>query len=237
MRWYGAVCALLLCVGVCAWEHAETGMWHADAAAKDLRKLLVDDTTFYVASLGSVSRDGEVVIGAEYFAPCFNASLANKVDGAHEGDLLFLALPVSENWRNALAPNATASVLIHSNADPSVVDVRHGITSPAGRLRWPPERPMWRKGMPSKARVNMHGTMTVVPSKHAASDELAACFRHYHPDAAAWAPGSPYSPHLAKWARFAPTRVYYVGGFGDEHYIGDIPLDLYRDEPPKLVVQ
>ena len=30
--------------------------------------------------------------------------------------------------------------------------------------------------------------------------------------------------------RFQPERIYYVGGFGDEHYIGWIDPALYRAE-------
>ncbi|WFD03439.1 hypothetical protein MOBT1_002128 [Malassezia obtusa] len=230
MIWGSWVALLVLCAAARAWETVEK-------AASDLRQLLVDDTTFYTASLGSVSNDGAMAISAEYYAPCFNASLTAQVDGAREGDLLFLALPVSGVWRGTLAPNASASLLVHANADPNVVDVRHSTTSPAGRQQWAPRRPEWRRGMPSKARTNMHGTMHVVPAGHPATDALQACFTHYHPDAAAWEPGSRLSPHLAKWARFAPERIYYVGGFGDEHYIGDIPVDMYRAETPSLYVQ
>ena len=32
----------------------------------------------------------------------------------------------------------------------------------------------------------------------------------------------------AYWARFDPHTVYFVGGFGDEHYIGYIPLQKYQ---------
>jgi len=33
----------------------------------------------------------------------------------------------------------------------------------------------------------------------------------------------------AFWARFDPHSIYYVGGFGSEHYIGYIPIDLYTE--------
>ncbi|WFD44603.1 hypothetical protein MPSI1_003271 [Malassezia psittaci] len=228
---WGPIASLLvLCSTVVAWESSEQ-------AAIDLRKLLQDDTTFFVASLGSVGKLGNVEIGAEYYAPCFNASTSRMLTNASDGDLLFLALPVSSNWRNVLAPNASASVLIHSNSDPQVVDVRHSIKTPADRLQWTPDRPSWRKGMPSKARVNLHGTMHTISDDHPAIDTLASCFLKYHPDAAIWKPGSRTSPHLAKWTHFAIESIYYVGGFGDEHYIGQIDLDQYRNEARKFVIQ
>lgn len=205
-----------------------------------MRTLLHDEATHFVASLATTTKSDPPIalIGAEYYAPCFNHSLASTVKGAREGDLLFLALPVSENWRNALAPNATASVFVGANPDPDVVDPRHSTISAAGRMHWEHGRPAWRKGMPSKGRANLHGKMHLVPASPAA-DPLAACFTAYHPDAAAWKPGSRMSPHLAKWARFEVERIYYVGGFGDEHYIGTIPLDVYRNtsSAPPLVIQ
>lgn len=206
------------------------------AAAADLRRLLVDDTTFFVASLASVAPDGGVAIGSEYFAPCFNASLAARVDGAYEGDLLFLALPVSQNWRNVLEPNATASVLIGANPDPDVVDVRHSTHTAAGRMHWTPGRAEWRKGMPSKARAHLRGTMTPLSSEDSVPT-LAQCFADHHPDATAWIPGSKLSPHYARWVRFHPEHIYYVGGFGDEHFIGVLPTEVYRSESPRLYVQ
>ncbi|TFY80483.1 hypothetical protein EWM64_g3527, partial [Hericium alpestre] len=36
----------------------------------------------------------------------------------------------------------------------------------------------------------------------------------------------------AYWARFDPQSVYFVGGFGDEHFIGYIPLDVYQATVP-----
>lgn len=208
-------------------------------AARDVRTLLDDDTTFYVASLASVAAaDAPIAqIGAEYFAPCFTPAWDGWEEAGSEGDLLFLALPVSPNWRTALAPNATATVLVHANPDPRVVDMRHSTTSSAGRVHWESGRPLWRKGMPSKGRTSMTGQMHVIEAPAASTAALAKCFTHYHPDAAAWMPGSRASPHVARWARFTPEHIYYVGGFGDEHYIGTVPLGIYRKPRQALVMQ
>jgi len=59
--------------------------------------------------------------------------------------------------------------------------------------------------------------------------QMSSCFLARHPDAKWWVPGRKGAPHVAWWARFDPDAVYYVGGFGDEHYIGRIPVDLYRN--------
>ena len=115
----------------------------------------------------------------------------------------------------------------------NTVDVRHGHMSPAGRLHWPENRPEWRRGMTSKGRMTMYGHMHLVTHSESI-DTLGNCFVAHHPDAAAWVPGSPKSPHIAKWVRFSPAEIHYVGGFGDEHFIGSVDMDLYRSVKPAL---
>lgn len=114
-----------------------------------------------------------------------------------------------------------------SNPDPEVVDVRHSHETAAGRLVWNDGRPVWRKGMYAKARVTMQGTMHHLGQR--ISPKLEACFFQYHADAKAWAPNSKLSPHMASWVRFSPKKIHYVGGFGDEHHVGDIGVKDYRE--------
>lgn len=40
-------------------------------------------------------------------------------------------------------------------------------------------------------------------------------------------PGNPI--HESEWVAFEVERVYWVGGFGDREFIGDIPVELYRN--------
>ncbi|PKI84826.1 hypothetical protein MVES_000877 [Malassezia vespertilionis] len=165
-------------------------------------------------------------VGAEYYAPCFTPDMLDQVSNARPGDLLFLALPVSENWRSLVDTNKTASVFVGPNPDPHVVDVRHSDRSISGRVHWAKDRPVFRKGMASKARSALYGKMVSLPTTAPYLDALHACFVQHHPDAEAWVPGSRKSPHVAQWVRFTPHRIYYVGGFGDEHYIGDLDMDI-----------
>ena len=63
------------------------------------------------------------------------------------------------------------------------------------------------------------------------SDDVASlsnCFVKHHPDAEAWKPGASESPHTAFWVRFSPHEIHYVGGFGDEHFIGAVDMQQYR---------
>lgn len=220
------VCAALSATSL-AW-----GIENSEQVAFQARALLVDDTTFFVGSLATTKNDSAVV-AHEYFAPCFTS--ANNHSAANPGDLLFIALPISEQWRLSLQQNKEVSFAVASSANMEVVDPRHGQYSPAGRLQWTPDRPMWRRGMASKNRLIMKGHMHLLEDT-AANESLSKCFLTHHPDAAAWQPGSIESPHTAKWARYAPNSIHYVGGFGDEHFIGDVDMELYKSVELRLNV-
>ncbi|KAI0630380.1 pyridoxamine 5'-phosphate oxidase-domain-containing protein [Trametes polyzona] len=118
------------------------------------------------------------------------------------GSLTLLFLPISRHSQNVLqSPAHAASITIAS--DP-----------PAAR----------------RPRVALIGNVTVFPVLEHTPDLAAiqACYIAQHPDARWWLPG-PREPHVAYWARFDPHTVYFVGGFGDEHYIGYVPLELYQN--------
>ncbi|CEH18546.1 FMN-binding split barrel [Ceraceosorus bombacis] len=72
--------------------------------------------------------------------------------------------------------------------------------------------------------------MQDIPSSHISSSQK--CFTHHHPDASHWVPGSD-SPHLAKFVRFEVQKVYRVGGFGDESWIGWIDAEEWRRTRPE----
>lgn len=221
------IAALLVVVlAVCAFAR-ET---QRDGAAQ-LQALLVDDTTHYIGTLSAVAPNAtHAVAGAEYYAACFGAE--------HAGDLLMLALPVSSVWRTVLDEPVTASLHVTSSADPAVVDLRHSVRQASGRDAWDPSRPAWRRGLASKGRATMYGRVHSID----ASDEQIQCFVEHHPDAAAWVPGAAESPHRAVWARYSPETIHWIGGFGDEHYIGAIERETYIDawqpaERARFVVQ
>ncbi|WFD19645.1 hypothetical protein MCAP1_001881 [Malassezia caprae] len=213
----------LLLVGVfvahCfAWESNKT-------AAHDARTLLVDEQTHYISSVATVDEDHKAVLAYEYYAPCFEDS--------HAADLLYLVLPVSQLWHRVLAASPmTATVAVASSPSVDDVDLRHANVSRSGRIQWDPMRPMWRRGMASKSRLTMSGTMHRLAMEPAEMEKLSECFVAHHPDARMWLPGSKQSPHTAFWLRFSPSSVYYVGGFGDEHFIGNLDMDAFRAAVP-----
>ncbi|KAI9062874.1 hypothetical protein FKP32DRAFT_1612125 [Trametes sanguinea] len=117
------------------------------------------------------------------------------------GSLALLFLPISRHSQNILhSPTHAASISIWSDR-PSA----------------------------SRPRVSLIGNVTVFPDLRLTPDlaRIQACYLDHHPDARWWLPG-PREPHVAYWARFDPHSVYFVGGFGDKHYIGYIPLDMYQ---------
>jgi len=201
-----------------AWESNKT-------SAHDARTLLVDEQTHYISSVATVDEDHKALLAYEYYAPCF--------EGAYAADLLYLVLPVSQLWRRVLATSPmSATVAVASSPNQDDVDLRHANISRAGRIQWDAARPMWRRGMASKSRLTMYGTMHRLAMEPGAMDKLSECFVAHHPDARMWLPGSEESPHTALWMRFSPSSVYYVGGFGDEHFIGHLDMEAFRAAIP-----
>ncbi|EIW83140.1 hypothetical protein CONPUDRAFT_51896 [Coniophora puteana RWD-64-598 SS2] len=82
------------------------------------------------------------------------------------------------------------------------------------------------------------GTVTVYENAKDVPDReaLQACYLAAHPDAEWWLPEDEEAAHISYWARFDPHHVYFVGGFGDEHFIGYVPLDMYREALPSRKV-
>ncbi|QRW24240.1 pyridoxamine 5'-phosphate oxidase family protein [Rhizoctonia solani] len=91
------------------------------------------------------------------------------------------------------------------------------------------------RGPAATARVALMGNVTVFYGVTGEGDteadlearQMSECFLAKHPDAKWWVPGRPGAPHVAWWARFDPQAVFYVGGFGNEHYIGAELTTLY----------
>ncbi|PFH53791.1 hypothetical protein AMATHDRAFT_136815, partial [Amanita thiersii Skay4041] len=124
------------------------------------------------------------------------------------GSMTLLFLPISRHSQNILrSSNRTASISVSSE-------------SPAAR----------------SARVSLIGTVTVFDQVKSVPDvaHLQQCYLDKHPDAKWWLPDDDEAAHISYWAMFHPHTVYFVGGFGDKHYIGFIPLNLYQSATPDV---
>ncbi|KAH7929888.1 hypothetical protein BV22DRAFT_1056143 [Leucogyrophana mollusca] len=121
----------------------------------------------------------------------------------NNGSLTLLLMPISRHTQNILrSPGHSASISVSSDR-------------PAA----------------SRARVSLMGTVTVFHDARGMPDREAIklCYLAKHPDASWWLPDDDGAAHLSFWARFDPHDVYFVGGFGDQHYIGYIPLQIYQE--------
>ncbi|KAK4684321.1 hypothetical protein P7C73_g5869, partial [Tremellales sp. Uapishka_1] len=127
--------------------------------------------------------------------------------------LTFLLLPISLSTHNILSsPSHYATYTVQMSSD---------VKSPM-----------------SRGRVAFIGNMTLL--SHPTPDEdarLSKCYTSYHPDAKSWLPSTPDAPHFSVWARFDIEDIYYVGGFGDVHYIGHVPVELYAGKKQGFQIQ
>ncbi|KAI0062409.1 hypothetical protein BV25DRAFT_1825385 [Artomyces pyxidatus] len=120
------------------------------------------------------------------------------------GSLTLIVLPISRHTQNILhSPSHSASISVSSD---------------------PPAA--------ARARVALMGSVTLLPDDSPESEALKDCYLAQHPDAVEWIPGDDEGAHVAYWGIFDPHTVYFVGGFGDEHYIGYVPLNLYQTASP-----
>ncbi|EJT97255.1 hypothetical protein DACRYDRAFT_25086 [Dacryopinax primogenitus] len=187
-----------------------TGFALADETVQDAarlaRQLLQQETIGNLATVFPSSHPvlpGQPFSLMECFAPCHS-----------NGSLTLLFLPIAQNNRNILASpyhSATLTVRVRDPSSPYDSEGK-GWDSPA-----------------SRGRVALIGNVTVTGKD---GSDVEECYLESHPDAEGWLPGRKEAPHNAYWARFDPHHIYWVGGFGDEHYIGYIPLDLYQKAAP-----
>ncbi|CED84463.1 FMN-binding split barrel [Phaffia rhodozyma] len=119
-----------------------------------------------------------------------------------QSSLLLLLMPISTSTKNILASSSHEASFTVQNS----------------------------KGRVDQERVSLIGNVTLERELTMAQDALYT--KHYlrlHPEAIAWLPSAPASPHVSYWARLDPREVYYVGGFGDTKYIGWIDLDTWKN--------
>ncbi|KAL5528311.1 hypothetical protein ACEPAF_7447 [Sanghuangporus sanghuang] len=120
------------------------------------------------------------------------------------GSLSLITMPISRHTRNIVhSPSHSASMTVWS-------------TPPAA----------------SRARVALIGNVTILDTQLAVDSGIQDCYLQQHPDARFWLPDDPDGAHESFWARFDPHSVFFVGGFGNKHFIGDVPLDLYQSTEP-----
>ncbi|KAJ1976848.1 hypothetical protein H4R34_003817 [Dimargaris verticillata] len=75
----------------------------------------------------------------------------------------------------------------------------------------------------TQPRVTLSGQLEPLTAEDASAERERYLQRH--PDAQSWVGWSDF-----RFYRLQVQAVYYIGGFGGAHYIGSVPLDLYRSQ-------
>lgn len=154
----------------------------------------------------------------EYYADCEGELLARSGGGSGsdeaEGNPILLGLYVSTTFRNVFAG---------SNISLSIDWWAH--VSKTAPLY--PDFPPSPAGLP---RMSLLGYIETVPQSvpKGKRQALESCFLAAHPDAEAWLPEDPESPHAGFWAKMIVTQVHWIGGFGDTQQIGWINMTEWK---------
>lgn len=176
----------------------------AAEAAIEARTLLHRES---LANLATIDSKTNVPVSfMEYYADCDS-----------DGTLTLLALNIGTSYRNiANGSPASLSIRVGDHAINDNVNPHY----PGGIVNSPAGSP----------RISLQGTFTEVENTPENLARLTKCFIQRHPDAKWWLPGNPV--HTSHWTQFKVSEVYFLGGFGDRAYIGNIPLELYKAAQP-----
>ncbi|KAF5098818.1 hypothetical protein D0Z00_001877 [Geotrichum galactomycetum] len=176
-----------------------------EEAAVEARTLVNRESLANLATI-DVAHNNVPVSFMEYYADCDN-----------DGSLTLLSLNIGSSFRNiAKGSPATLSIRVGDHAINDEVDIHY----PGGIVESPAGSP----------RISLRGKFVEVDaSEH---ERLAKCFVSRHPDSKWWLPGNPI--HSSKWTKFEVEGAYFLGGFGDRAYIGEIPQDVYSAAQPQV---
>lgn len=140
----------------------------------------------------------------EYIADC-DGSLPDELSHGGNGDPTILALRVATTFKNIGAGSNLSLELDWWDHLADAGPVYPGLPDSPAAL----------------PRITLFGYLETLPElSDSASATLEKCFLGSHPDAKAWLPGVPGSPHASFWARLVVTQAYWIGGFGDVQQIG-----------------
>lgn len=156
-----------------------------------------------LANLNTYDANSGFPVGfVEYYADC-----------KQDGEPVMLMIGISSSNKN-IAAGSNASLTI-----------RVGDHQPGDRVdhHYIGEVPFSVAGSP---RLNLKGQF--VNYQPTASEKEYFVSRHH--EAISWFPGNPI--HESHWVKFKIDSVYFVGGFGDRAYIGQIPVNKYLSAEP-----
>ncbi|KAK9433655.1 pyridoxamine 5'-phosphate oxidase-domain-containing protein [Lipomyces doorenjongii] len=189
------------------WKHCSQSKV-ADAAVVDLAytKPTVDEAAAQVRKLVSKESlaDLNTVFQDGELAGSAIGLLEYYADCDTDGSLTLLMVEVGHTFKNWKA------------GSPVSLSIRY--TTPFGHSLSPASEP----------RASLKGSLSFIPEDDMEAIKHAErCFLVRHPDAKAWLPGN--KVHKTAFMKFDVESVYWLGGFGNVAYIGDIPLGLYKN--------
>lgn len=173
-------------------------------------------STTYPADIPPHSSTPSEIAGLPISLPEYVADCEGELPDSNgsEGNPILLGLYVSTTFRN---------VFSGSNISLSIDWWDHvNNTEPLY-----PGFPLSPAGLP---RLSLLGYIENFPKStpKETSDVLESCFLASHPDAEAWLPGDPESPHAGFWAKMIVAHVHWIGGFGDTQQIGWINMTEWK---------
>ncbi len=176
-----------------------------EEAADEARTLVKRESLATIASIyQSGGLAGTPVAFPEYYVDVF------------DGNPRFLVVEIGSAFRNiAQGSPLSATIRVGDHALGDHVNPKY----PGGIVRSPAGSP----------RISLRGNLTKLedPRQILLTEKL---FLQRHPDAKYWLPGNPI--HQTHWAQLEVSGVYFVGGFGDRAYIGEIPVEIYKSAKP-----
>lgn len=174
---------------------------NVDQAAKVARRIVNKGSTLHFNSLNP---DGTPVSMIEYY---ISSDQAADVHGfANNGNPILLLSRMSTSYKNWHL-NGTVSLTIEKKS--------WGIF----------DREM------ENPRETLFGKLRKLDLDPADEEKLASHFVKRHPDARHWLPDKEDSHvhvHDTLWVEFNVEKLYFVGGFGDRSFIGNITGDKYH---------
>ena len=77
-------------------------------------------------------------------------------------------------------------------------------------------------------RVSVVGWLEELSAEDVEEAGVKECFLKAHHDAKLWLPGDKNAAHGGRWMRIVPEAVYWIGGFGNRHWIGWFDVEEWR---------
>ncbi|KAH3684595.1 hypothetical protein WICPIJ_004426 [Wickerhamomyces pijperi] len=158
-----------------------------------------------LANVNTINNDTGIPVSfVEYYADC------------GDGSPVMLIIDMSSSHRNI------------KKGSPVSLSIRVG-DHPAGEEvdpKYPGSRPGSVAGSP---RISLRGHLQTINKDENLREylKMERCFLQRHRDASWWLPHNPI--HSSHFAKFDIEGIYFIGGFGDTGYIGEIPVEMYNN--------